>query len=74
VAHTKTTKNWETEYSSKLQTPDQALRYLKSGMRVYIHPGCAELIEAMMRRAPELNDVEITHMRTMGKAPYVARK
>jgi 4-hydroxybutyrate CoA-transferase len=66
---------WETEYSRKLQTADQALQILKSGMRVYIHPGCAEpetLVEAMMRRAPELHDVEITHMRTMGEAPYVA--
>jgi len=67
--------SWETEYSSKLQTAEQALQFLKSGMRVYIHPGCAEpetLVEAMMRRAPELHDVEITHMRTMGEAPYVA--
>jgi acyl-CoA hydrolase len=66
---------WETDYSRKLQTADQALQFLKSGMRVYIHPGCAEpetLVEAMMRRAPELHDVEITHMRTMGEAPYVA--
>jgi acyl-CoA hydrolase len=44
-------------------------------MRVYIQPGCAEpetLVEALMRRAPELHDVEIVHMMTMGAAPYVA--
>ena len=67
--------SWETEYSRKLQTAEQALQFLKSGMRVYIHPGCAEpetLVEAMMQRAPELHDVEIMHMRTMGEAPYVA--
>ena len=67
--------SWETEYSSKLQTAEQALQFLKSGMRVYIHPGCAEpetLVEAMMERAPELHDVDIMHMRTMGEAPYVA--
>jgi 4-hydroxybutyrate CoA-transferase len=67
--------SWEADYSKKLQTDEQALQYLKSGMRVYIHPGCAEpetLVEAMMRRAPELHDVEVTHMRTMGEAPYVA--
>ena len=43
-------------------------------MRVYIQPGCAEpeaLVEALMRRAPELQDVEIVHMMTMGAAPYV---
>ena len=46
-------------------------------MRVYIQPGCAEpeaLVEALMRRAPELRDVKIVHMMTMGAAPYVARE
>jgi acyl-CoA hydrolase len=44
-------------------------------MRVYIQPGCAEpetLVEALIRRAPELWAVEIVHMLTMGCAPYVA--
>ena len=44
-------------------------------MRVYIQPGCAEpetLVEALMRRAPHVYDVEIVHMMTMGCAPYVA--
>jgi acyl-CoA hydrolase len=65
--------SWETEYTKKLQTADAALEFLKSGMRVYIHPGCAEpatLVESMMHRAPELRDVQIVDMRTMGLAPY----
>jgi acyl-CoA hydrolase len=44
-------------------------------MRVYIQPGCAEpetLVEALMRRGPFVEDVEIVHMMTMGAAPYVA--
>jgi len=44
-------------------------------MRVYIQPGCAEpetLVEALMRRAACVQDVEIVHMMTMGAAPYVA--
>src|SRR5271169_2022270 len=44
-------------------------------MRVYIQPGCAEpetLVEALMRRAPFVEDVEVVHMLTMGAAPYVA--
>jgi acyl-CoA hydrolase len=67
--------SWEREYSTKLQTPDQALRFVDSGMRVYIQPGCAEpetLVEALMRRGPAVRDVEIVHMMTMGTAPYVA--
>ena len=67
--------SWEHEYTRKLQTADEALSCVRSGMRVYIQPGCAEpetLVEALIRRAPELHDVEVVHMMTMGAAPYVA--
>ena len=67
--------SWENDYKQKLRTSDEALRCVQSGMRVYIQPGCAEpetLVEALMRRGPEVYDVEIVHMMTMGKAPYVA--
>jgi 4-hydroxybutyrate CoA-transferase len=67
--------SWEIEYRSKLRSADEALQCVGSGMRVYIQPGCAEpetLVEALMRRGPQVNDVEIVHMMTMGCAPYVA--
>ena len=67
--------SWETHYKRSLMAADNALRLVRSGMRVYIQPGCAEpetLVEALMRRAPEVHDVEIVHMMTMGCAPYVA--
>ncbi len=54
-----------------------ALRCIESGMRVYIHPGCAEpetLVEVLMERAPFVRDVEIVHMLTFGTAPYVAKE
>lgn len=66
---------WESEYVHKLQTADAAMGFIKSGMRVYIQPGCAEpetLVEALIRRAPKVREVEIVHMMTMGAAPYVA--
>jgi len=66
--------SWEIDYKNKLRTPDEALRCVQSGMRVYIQPGCAEpetLVEALMRRGPLVKDVEIVHMMTMGAAPYV---
>jgi 4-hydroxybutyrate CoA-transferase len=69
--------SWELEYKRKLRTADEALHCVRSGMRVYIQPGCAEpetLVEALMRRAPDLQDVELVHMMTMGVAPYVARE
>src|ERR1039457_1919508 len=67
--------SWEFDYKKKLRTAEEALRCVQSGMRVYIQPGCAEpeaLVEALMRRAPFVHDVEIVHMMTMGAAPYVA--
>jgi acyl-CoA hydrolase len=65
----------ESDYKSKLRAADEALRWVESGMRVYIQPGCAEpeaLVEALIQRAPHVHDVEIVHMMTMGGAPYVA--
>jgi 4-hydroxybutyrate CoA-transferase len=67
--------SWEVDYKNKLRMPDEALRCVQSGMRVYIQPGCAEpetLVEALMRRGPFVEDVEVVHMMTMGAAPYVA--
>jgi 4-hydroxybutyrate CoA-transferase len=67
--------SWEMEFKKRMKTADEALGWVKSGMRVYIQPGCAEpetLVEALIRRAAELFDVEIVHMMTMGCAPYVA--
>src|ERR1700752_1613609 len=69
--------SWEMEYKNKLKRADEALGCVKSGMRVYIQPGCAEpetLVEALMKRGPHVEDVEIVHMMTMGTAPYVARE
>ena len=67
--------SWEMEYKKRLRMADDALQCVQSGMRVYIQPGCAEpetLVEALMRRGPEVFNVEIVHMMTMGCAPYVA--
>ena len=66
---------WEIEYKKKLRTSEDALQCVQSGMRVYIQPGCAEpetLVDALIRRAPYVEDVEIVHMMTMGRADYVA--
>ncbi|MBI4345638.1 MAG: acetyl-CoA hydrolase/transferase family protein, partial [Elusimicrobia bacterium] len=54
---------------------DEAVRVVRSGQHVVIGGGCAEpelLVEALGRRAPELFDVEVLHLMTVGKAPYSA--
>src|SRR5215471_11402106 len=67
--------SWKHDYKMKSRTPQEASLYVQSGMRVYIQPGCAEpetLVEALMQRGAQVEDVEVVHMMTMGEAPYVA--
>ena len=67
--------SWEIHYTSKLQSAEEALCAVRSGMRVYIQPGCAEpetLVEALLKRAPFVRDVEVVHLLTLGCADYVA--
>jgi 4-hydroxybutyrate CoA-transferase len=62
-------------YAKKLQTAEEALRAVQSDMRVYIQPGCAEpetLVEALLKRAPFVHNVEVVHLLTLGCADYVA--
>jgi acyl-CoA hydrolase len=68
--------SWTDSYRSKLTTPHEAVRCVESGMRVYIHPGCAEpeaLVEALMERAPHVKGVEVVHLLTLGTSPYCAQ-
>jgi acyl-CoA hydrolase len=61
------------DYRSRIVTADEAVAVVQSGQRVYIHNGCAEpvdLVKALTRRGPELRDVEVIHLATMGIADY----
>jgi len=65
---------WQADYFHKLTTADQAVGLVRSGDRVWVHPGNAvpqPLLEALVRRAGSLRDVEIVHLLTLGSAPYV---
>ncbi|HLK15462.1 MAG TPA: acetyl-CoA hydrolase/transferase C-terminal domain-containing protein [Fimbriimonadaceae bacterium] len=57
----------------KLASPEEAVRVIKSGNRIYIHGMAAAppaLVGAMAARSCELRDVEIVQMHTEGPAPY----
>lgn len=61
------------KYKHKFVSADEAVRVIKSGDRVYIHPGCAfpeVLVDAMARRKDELYDVEVCHLLGVGKVAY----
>jgi len=61
------------DYRSRITTADEAIAAVGSGQRVYVHNGCAEpieLVQALTRRGPEVRNVEVLHMATMGIADY----
>ncbi len=65
--------NWETHLSRRVVSAEEAVRVIKSGDRVVVGHACGEptcLVEAMVDRAEELQDVEIDHMVSMGRARY----
>ncbi|MCL4539264.1 MAG: 4-hydroxybutyrate CoA-transferase [Bacteroidetes bacterium] len=65
---------WIDTYRSKVVCADEAVRSIQSRDRVYIHPGCAVpevLVDAMVKRADELEGCEVLHILSLGKAAYV---
>ena len=66
--------NWQ-PYHSRLCSSDAAVQAIKSHDRVFMTGNCSvpkELLGALVRRAPELEDVEIVQVLTIGPAEYVA--
>lgn len=56
---------------------DEAVRIVQSGDRVYLHEVAMtphELLDALVRRADSLRDVEIVALHTEGPAPHVERR
>ena len=66
-------RSWSDSYRKRVVTAEEALAEVRSGQRVYIHPGAAEpqsLVRALIDRAPELRGVEVIHLLTLGEAGY----
>ena len=58
---------------AKVKTALEAIAGIKSNTRVFIQGGSATptvLIDALVERAPELENVELIHLHTEGKAAY----
>ena len=70
-------KEWKEIYKSKVTTPQEAVNEVRSGQRVFIGSGAAEpqlLVHALSDRGQELSDTQITHILTLGTAPYADPK
>ncbi len=66
--------NWVDIYRRRITSAAEAVKDILSGDRVWVHPGCntpVGLIDAMVARAPELENVEVVHILTLADAPYV---
>ncbi|HHH41146.1 MAG TPA: acetyl-CoA hydrolase/transferase family protein [Chloroflexi bacterium] len=66
---------WVEHYERKVVTADEAAQVIQSGMRVFLTGNCSvpqQVLGALVRRAPELHDVEIVQALTVGPADYVA--
>lgn len=68
--------SWMKTYESRVTTADKAIaEAVESGDRIFLTGNCSvpqRLMEALVDRAPALQDVEICHALTLGSGDYVA--
>jgi acetyl-CoA hydrolase len=68
---------WTETYRRKVTTAEKAVELVATGDHVWLHAGCnnpEELVKALVARAGELHDVEVTHLLTFGAADHVDPK
>jgi 4-hydroxybutyrate CoA-transferase len=59
----------------RIVTPEEAVAGIRSGDSVYVHCAAATpsfLLDALVARAPELDDVKMIHLHTEGPGPHLA--
>ncbi len=67
--------SWKSIYQSRVVSADEAVKNIKSGNRLFLTGNVSvpkTLLAALVRRAPELVDVEICQALTVGPADFVA--
>lgn len=68
---------WEQVYQSRFVCADDAVKQIKSGDRVVLGHACAEpqaLVNALLKRAHELRNVEIMHLLSVNAARYCRKE
>ena len=67
--------DWESIYRSRTVNPQEAVRAIHSGNRVFLTGNCSvprQLLSALVDYAPQLQDVEICQALTVAGSEYVA--
>lgn len=68
---------WRSRYEKKLVSLEEALRHLRSGMRIFLGTACGEpqtLADALVTGQRHIEDAEIFHLLSLGGAPYTDPK
>jgi acetyl-CoA hydrolase len=68
---------WTETYRRKVTCAEEAVKAVRSADHVWLHAGCnnpEELLKALVTRAGELQNVEVTHLLTFGSAVHVDPK
>ncbi len=66
--------SWQSIYQSRVCSADEAVKCINSGDRVFLTGNVSipkTLLASIVKRAPELHNVEICHALTIGSADYV---
>ncbi len=66
---------WEQIYQSRIVSPEEAIRAVQSGNRVFLTGNCSvprKLLAALIDYAPQIYDVEICQALTVAGSEYVA--
>ncbi len=66
---------WNKLYESRIVSPEEAVSAIKSNQRIFLTGNCSvpqKTLAALVKHAPELQNVEICQALTVGPADYVA--
>lgn len=67
--------DWETIYQSRIVSPEEAVRTIRSGSRIFLTGNCSvprRLMSALIEYAPQLEKVEICQALAVSGSEYVA--
>lgn len=67
--------DWEAIYQSRFTTPEQVVRTIRSGSRIFLTGNCSvprKLLSALVQYAPNLKDVEICQALAVAGSEYVS--
>lgn len=65
---------WMDTYRRRIVTPEEAAARVQSGQRIFLTGNCSvpqQVLAALVARAPQLQNVEIVQLLTIGAADYV---